>query len=74
MARIAVMGSGSWGTAFAMVLADAGADVTLWGLDVEVADQINATHVNEVYHPGIVLPPILLRPSIPVKLWWIHRW
>jgi glycerol-3-phosphate dehydrogenase (NAD(P)+) len=56
MARIAVMGSGSWGTAFAMVLADAGADVTLWGLDAEVADQINATHVNEVYHPGIVLP------------------
>ena len=40
MARIAVMGSGSWGTAFVMVLADAGADVTLWGLDVEVADEV----------------------------------
>ena len=25
------MGSGSWGTAFAMVLADAGTDVVLWG-------------------------------------------
>ena len=56
MARIAVMGSGSWGTAFAMVLADAGADVALWGLDEDVADQINSTHINEVYHPGIVLP------------------
>jgi glycerol-3-phosphate dehydrogenase (NAD(P)+) len=56
MARIAVMGSGSWGTAFAMVLADAGADVALWGNEAEVANQINATHVNETYHPGITLP------------------
>ena len=31
--RIAVMGLGSWGTAFSMVLADAGNDVTVWGRD-----------------------------------------
>jgi glycerol-3-phosphate dehydrogenase len=29
-ARVAVMGSGSWGTAFALVVCDAGNDVTLW--------------------------------------------
>ena len=29
--RSAVFGTGSWGTAFAMVLADAGCEVTLWG-------------------------------------------
>ena len=31
MTRAAVMGTGSWGTTFAAVLADAGAKVTLWG-------------------------------------------
>ncbi|MFI5425744.1 2-dehydropantoate 2-reductase N-terminal domain-containing protein [Aeromicrobium sp. UC242_57] len=31
MAQTAVMGAGSWGTAFALVLADAGNDVRLWG-------------------------------------------
>ena len=31
MTRAAVMGSGSWGTAFAMVLADAGTDVVALG-------------------------------------------
>ena len=30
-AKAAVFGTGSWGTAFAMVLADAGCEVTLWG-------------------------------------------
>lgn len=56
MTRIAVMGSGSWGTAFAMVLADAGGDVALWGRDAETAARINATRTNETYHPGIALP------------------
>ena len=56
MTRVAVMGSGSWGTAFAMILADAGGDVVLWGRDEALARQINDDHVNESYHPGIRLP------------------
>ena len=56
MTRVAVMGSGSWGTAFAMILADAGGDVVLWGRDEALARQINDEHVNESYHPGIRLP------------------
>jgi glycerol-3-phosphate dehydrogenase (NAD(P)+) len=55
MTRIAVMGSGSWGTAFALVLADAGNDVVLWGRDAGLAAAITA-HENPRYHPGIVLP------------------
>jgi glycerol-3-phosphate dehydrogenase (NAD(P)+) len=31
MTRAAVLGSGAWGTVFAKVLAEAGADVTIWG-------------------------------------------
>ncbi len=56
MARTAVMGAGSWGTAFALVLADAGNDVRLWGRRAELCDAINATHENADYLPGIALP------------------
>jgi len=59
MSRVAVMGSGSWGTAFAMVLADAGGDVVMWSRDADLARQINDDHVNERYHPGIRLPASL---------------
>jgi glycerol-3-phosphate dehydrogenase (NAD(P)+) len=56
MTRVAIMGSGSWGTAFGMVLADAGSDVVIWGRDAEVAADINERHRNDAYHPGIDLP------------------
>lgn len=59
MTRVAVMGSGSWGTAFAMILADAGGDVVMWSREGEVARQINEEHVNDKYHPGIRLPSSL---------------
>ena len=36
MSKVAVFGAGSWGTAFSLVLADGGADVTLWGRREEV--------------------------------------
>ena len=36
--KAAVFGTGSWGTAFAMVLADAGCEVTLWGRRAELVD------------------------------------
>jgi glycerol-3-phosphate dehydrogenase (NAD(P)+) len=56
MTRVAIMGSGSWGTAFGMVLADAGSDVVIWGRDTEAVEDIRLRHRNEAYHPGIVLP------------------
>ncbi|MCX6433663.1 MAG: NAD(P)-binding domain-containing protein, partial [Actinobacteria bacterium] len=56
MTRVAIMGSGSWGTAFGMVLADAGSDVVIWGRDSDVTVDINDNHRNDAYHPGIDLP------------------
>ncbi|USQ75224.1 NAD(P)H-dependent glycerol-3-phosphate dehydrogenase [Ornithinimicrobium cryptoxanthini] len=56
MTRAAVFGSGSWGTAFASVLADAGCSVVLHARRREVADAINETHVNAGYLPDLVLP------------------
>ncbi|MCU7822699.1 NAD(P)H-dependent glycerol-3-phosphate dehydrogenase [Kitasatospora sp. DSM 101779] len=56
MTRCAVFGTGSWGTAFAMVLADAGCEVVLWGRRKELVDAIDRTHENPDYLPGIELP------------------
>lgn len=56
MSRVAVFGAGSWGTAFSLVLADAGNDVTLWARRAEVCEAINTDHENAEYFPGIALP------------------
>jgi len=54
--RVAVMGAGSWGTAFAKVLADAGGDVTMWARRSALADMISSNHANPEYLPGLRLP------------------
>jgi glycerol-3-phosphate dehydrogenase (NAD(P)+) len=56
MTRAAVFGAGSWGTAFAAVLADAGCQVQMWGRRAELVDQINQSHVNSDYLPDLLLP------------------
>jgi len=55
--KIAVFSAGSWGTAFSMVLADAGNDVSLWARREEVATAITKERENAEYLPGIELPP-----------------
>jgi glycerol-3-phosphate dehydrogenase (NAD(P)+) len=57
MTRVSVLGAGSWGTAFSLVLADAGNDVTLWARREEVCDTINRRRENTDYLPGVELPP-----------------
>jgi glycerol-3-phosphate dehydrogenase (NAD(P)+) len=57
--RVAVLGAGSWGTAFGKVLADSGREVTLWARRAEVAAAVNEHQVNPGYLPGIVLPASL---------------
>ena len=65
MIRTAVMGAGSWGTAFALVLADAGNEVRLWGRRAELCDAINDTHENADYLPGIELPEAIRATNDP---------
>jgi glycerol-3-phosphate dehydrogenase (NAD(P)+) len=57
MSKVAVFGAGSWGTAFSIVLADAGNDVTIWARREEVAEAINDRRENDDYLPGVELPP-----------------
>jgi glycerol-3-phosphate dehydrogenase (NAD(P)+) len=55
--KVAVLGAGSWGTAFSIVLADGGNDVHLWSRREEAAEAINDRRENSDYLPGIELPP-----------------
>ena len=57
MSRVAVLGAGSWGTAFSMVLADGGNEVMIWGRREELCATINEQRENVEYLPGIELPP-----------------
>jgi glycerol-3-phosphate dehydrogenase (NAD(P)+) len=57
--RAAVLGAGSWGTAFGKVLADAGCEVTLWARRPDLARSIRERHENPDYLPGIGLPNLL---------------
>ncbi|GAA3376127.1 NAD(P)H-dependent glycerol-3-phosphate dehydrogenase [Streptomyces sannanensis] len=67
MTRVAVFGTGSWGTAFGMVLADAGCEVTLWGRRPELAEAINTTRTNPDYLPGIELPVAVRATTDPAE-------
>lgn len=55
--KVAILGAGSWGTAFSIVLADGGNDVTIWGRREELCEAINEQRENVDYLPGIELPP-----------------
>ena len=55
MAKIAVVGAGSWGTALAQTLALGGNEVCMWARKAEVAQGITKTHRNPRYLSGIML-------------------
>jgi glycerol-3-phosphate dehydrogenase (NAD(P)+) len=65
MTKVAVFGAGSWGTAFSLVLADAGNDVTLWGRREDLCATINEKRENSDYLPGIELPDNVLATHDP---------
>jgi glycerol-3-phosphate dehydrogenase (NAD(P)+) len=54
--KVAVLGAGSWGTTFSKILADGGADVSLWARRPELAREITESKRNSDYLPGINLP------------------
>lgn len=65
--KAAVFGTGSWGTAFAMVLADAGCEVVLWGRRRELVDAINSGRTNPDYFPDIELPANIRATTDPAE-------
>lgn len=67
MGRVAVMGSGSWGTAFGQMCVDAGSTTTVWARRAEVAREIEEDSTNHAYLPDVDLPPALASTNDPVR-------
>ncbi|MER6367417.1 NAD(P)H-dependent glycerol-3-phosphate dehydrogenase [Streptomyces mirabilis] len=64
-ARAAVFAAGSWGTAAAKILADAGTPVTAYARRSEIADAINGSRRNPDYFPDIELPSSVTATTDP---------
>jgi len=58
--NITILGAGAWGTALATLLHEGNHRVTLWDYQPAHLDEMRRTARNEVFLPGISLPPNLL--------------
>lgn len=54
--RVVVFGTGSWGTAFASVLAEAGCVVRMWGKFADEVEDIQRHRASVRYLPDLLLP------------------
>lgn len=53
--KAAVLGAGSWGTGLSIALADSGREVTIFGNNAVIRDDINLNHRNSRYLPDVIL-------------------
>lgn len=65
--RAAILGTGAWGTTFARVLADAGNDVVMWGIDRDAIEEINASHTNAAFIGDADLPESIAATEDPAE-------
>ncbi|HSH62490.1 MAG TPA: NAD(P)H-dependent glycerol-3-phosphate dehydrogenase [Methyloceanibacter sp.] len=56
---VGIVGGGAWGTALGVSARRAGRDVILWAYEPETVGEINATHRNALYLPGVALDPAI---------------
>jgi glycerol-3-phosphate dehydrogenase (NAD(P)+) len=56
MKKVAVLGSGAWGTTLSQVMVDSGQQVLIWGRNKKVVREINRRHSNRRFLKGIDLP------------------
>ena len=59
MKKVAVLGSGAWGTTLGQVMCDSGQQVLIWGRNKKVVREINRRNSNRKFLKGIDLPPQL---------------
>ena len=58
--KIAVIGSGGWGTAIAQLLAEKGNDIYMWSWKQEETDRLNRDRENKEFLPGIKLSDCII--------------
>jgi len=63
--RIGVVGAGGWGTALAKLLTENGNDVYLWSFEEDTVEEINQSHCNQRFLPGVTLPERLVASHDP---------
>jgi len=57
---IGIVGAGAWGTALGQTMRLAGREVLIWAREGEVVAEIEASHSNTAFLPGVALDPALL--------------
>jgi glycerol-3-phosphate dehydrogenase (NAD(P)+) len=68
MGKIAVIGSGAWGSALACHAAKLGHVVEMWALEPEVVEEINAEHTNSIYLKDLDIPESIRASSDPAEV------
>ena len=53
--KLGVIGGGAWGTALAQVASAGGRETMLWALEDTVVQEVNRSHHNPVFLPGVAL-------------------
>lgn len=56
MAKVGVLGAGSWGTALALLLYKNGHEVTLWSIDQNEVEQLKKEREHKSKLPGVKIP------------------
>ena len=67
MKKVLVIGSGSWGTALAVMLAQHGHPVTIWSRREDAVLEMEKHRENKQYLPGVILPPNISLTHIAEK-------
>ena len=56
MAKIGIIGAGSWGTALTLLLHNNGHEVVLWSIIRDEVEMLKTKRQHETKLPGVVLP------------------
>jgi glycerol-3-phosphate dehydrogenase (NAD(P)+) len=67
MTKVAIVGSGAWGTALGAHAARLHHDVCLWALEPSVVADVNERHANALFLPSVALPASIRATHDPAE-------